>query len=374
MLSIVLRKGFIFPALLMSLGLEAPAFAKEFKWTHYGVRPLAMGNAYVAVADDFNALFYNPAGLARLKDWKLEIINPTVSVSRNTLDLFKNSSKYTSSNTDEVLDALDEQTGKTNHAGFGLTPYYVRKGFGIGIGVDAGLTAAFHGDVSVDVDAGVEVIAPVAFATSFLEDRLSVGTAVKYISKSGVDRNFSIADIDAFKSNKDSAAGGPKLEDYVQSGNAVGVDMGLLFTPIKTMEPTVGLSVMDVGGTSFKQTQTPLKSSSPPDTRQPSVNTGVSFKPIQTTSTYLMASVDAQAINQPIHFSRKFNVGLEWGLGQILKLDAGLHEGEATYGFQIDAWLLILRFASYTEQLGTYAGQDDILRDRRYVVQLKLLI
>ena len=35
----------------------------EFRWTHFGPRPLAMGNAYTAVADDHNALFYNPAGL-----------------------------------------------------------------------------------------------------------------------------------------------------------------------------------------------------------------------------------------------------------------------------------------------------------------------
>ena len=49
---------------LMSAG---SAQALEGAWTHYGVRPLGMGNAFVAVADDFNSLFYNPAGLARLK-------------------------------------------------------------------------------------------------------------------------------------------------------------------------------------------------------------------------------------------------------------------------------------------------------------------
>ena len=31
-----------------------------------GIRPLGMGNAFVAVADDRNALHYNPAGLARI--------------------------------------------------------------------------------------------------------------------------------------------------------------------------------------------------------------------------------------------------------------------------------------------------------------------
>lgn len=36
-----------------------------------GVRPVAMGNSYVAVADDVNALFINSAGLMQLEDWSL---------------------------------------------------------------------------------------------------------------------------------------------------------------------------------------------------------------------------------------------------------------------------------------------------------------
>ena len=36
-----------------------------------GARPLAMGGAFVGLADDGNALFYNPAGLAWIKDFSL---------------------------------------------------------------------------------------------------------------------------------------------------------------------------------------------------------------------------------------------------------------------------------------------------------------
>ena len=61
--------------------------AREYRWTHYGVRPLGMGNAYVGVADDFNAIFYNPAGLARLDRWDWEIINPTFTTNLTTFNL-----------------------------------------------------------------------------------------------------------------------------------------------------------------------------------------------------------------------------------------------------------------------------------------------
>ena len=45
-----------------------------------------MGNAYVAVADDYNALFYNPAGLARLEEWDGEFLNPTLEIGKSTVD------------------------------------------------------------------------------------------------------------------------------------------------------------------------------------------------------------------------------------------------------------------------------------------------
>ncbi|MBK7961582.1 MAG: hypothetical protein IPK04_10540 [Bdellovibrionales bacterium] len=36
-------------------------------------RALGMGNAFVAVANDYNALFYNPAGLARLENGEVNL-------------------------------------------------------------------------------------------------------------------------------------------------------------------------------------------------------------------------------------------------------------------------------------------------------------
>ena len=40
-----------------------------------GSRPVAMGEAYVAVADDVNALYWNPAGLAGIKDRQVSFVH-----------------------------------------------------------------------------------------------------------------------------------------------------------------------------------------------------------------------------------------------------------------------------------------------------------
>jgi hypothetical protein len=99
----------------------------------------------------------------------------------------------------------------------------------------------------------------------------------------------------------------------------------------------------------------------------------VSLKPYEANGMYVRTAVDADAVNQPIHYSKKVNLGAEWGYSDWIKVQSGLHQGELTGGFEFDVFLLTVRFVTYAEQLGTAAGQDDDLRDRRYALQLKLL-
>ncbi len=365
---------------------------QSFRWTHYGLRPLGMGNAYVAVADDFNALFYNPAGLARLKSWDGEFLNLKAEVSSTTLKAMNDISKFASQSSDSskqlrgVFDFLDEQIGKQHHFALGLTPHLIFPSFGIGAGLEIDTTMVVHRQIEVYLNAGPQLIMPIAYAMNFLEDRLSFGAGVKLVAKGGIDRTFSIDDIEALVKSSGSSstssastatqptAEKPKLANYVEGGAGVGMDMGILFTPIKVMEPTFGLSVMDVGGTPYQKLNVSGEALSAPHTRLPSVNTGVSVKPYQTERMYLMCSADAHAINQPVHFSKKFGMGVEWGYGSIIKLQTGLYQGNLSAGFQFDVGLLNLRAVTYAEELGVTAGEDPDLSDRRYAVQLKLLI
>lgn len=359
--------------------LGGKAHGEELKWTHFGLRPLGMGNAFVAVADDFNALFYNPAGLARLKTWSGELINPKVEISATTVQAIQDVQKLaagSSGDSDAVLEFLEKNTGKTHHFALGFTPHLVFPGFGFGVGTDLSASIVVHRDITTDVDVGSRMIAPVSFATNLFEDRLSVGASIKAVAQGGIDRTFSINDIEAFAKNKDKAGNstGPKLDDFVEGGTGVGADLGLLFTPVKTMQPTLGISVTDVGGTPFKKQNVQGQALAAPPLRLPSVNAGVSLRPWEAHNMYLLTAASADAINQPVHYSKKFNLGAEWGVGSIFKVQTGLHQGELSGGFEFDVMLFTCRLVTYTEQLGTVAGEDENLRDRRYALQLKLLI
>ena len=50
--------------ILLALGSSARPYFKDLG---VGARPLGMGGAYVAAADDVNAILWNAAGLAQLK-------------------------------------------------------------------------------------------------------------------------------------------------------------------------------------------------------------------------------------------------------------------------------------------------------------------
>lgn len=58
----------LFCVLILLLALNAPAFASGFTDTYgIGMRAIALGGAFSAVADDYSAAFYNPAGLGQIE-------------------------------------------------------------------------------------------------------------------------------------------------------------------------------------------------------------------------------------------------------------------------------------------------------------------
>lgn len=340
------------------------ALANSLNWTHFGLRPLGMGNAFVSIADDYNALFYNPAGLARLKTWDGEFLSPRLEASDTTSDLVSDvlDLLQDTSTNDAVLDLIDKLIGKTFYAKLALSPHLVFPGFGFGLGWDVvRAESVFRRTISVDADIGTELIMPISYAFNTFEDRLSLGFTLKGVLRAGVDEEFSVNSIEDFSNQE--------VDDFVAAGYGVGVDFGLLFTPTEKMQPTFGLSIADVGGTSFQSASSEFEKT--PPVRLPTMNVGMSLVPMTYKSTYLRLAVESHGINLPVHFSQKLNMGLEWGYRQLLKIQTGLYKGDITAGLQFDVGLLYLRFATYAEQLGPIAGQE---ASRRVAVQLKLLL
>lgn len=338
--------------------------ATERPWTHFGLRPLGMGNAFVAVADDYNSIFYNPAGLARLKTWDFEILNLQLVLSAEARDLLSEVGDIKSST--DSIDLIENNSGENQYFAMGITPHFVMRNFGFAIGIESSASAIFHRDISVDIKAGAEVVVPIGMAMNFLDERLSVGINIKNRIVAFVDQTFSMDALDAL-----GGSGENSLEDYIYSGKGIGADLGVLFTPTQTMEPTIGLSITDIAGTSFDSYSVAGGSLGTPPIVLPSVNLGLSIKPFSLGGSYVRAAVDMHSINLPYSFSKKLQGGVEYGLGDVLRVQAGLYKGYLTAGLQLDGGVVNFKFVTYAEELGSVAGHKS---SRRYAIQLKLLI
>jgi hypothetical protein len=337
--------------------------AAENRWTHFGVRPLAMGNAYVSVADDFNALFYNPAGLARIQEWDGELLNPYLSAGSESFGLITEISSLGGASTAEYLSFFQDKTGRNMHFGAGVTPHLIFKNFGFGIGVNTGADITMHSDLNIDAKLGAEIVAPFTYAMNFFNDRLSVGATLKARIFAGVDENLDITMVESLAESSDD-------DTLFKTGTGVGADVGLLFTPTQKMSPTLGISITDLGGTKYQGSG----DISAPEDVLASVNTGFSIMPYKTDFSFLRVSIEAHSINRPIHYSHKLHMGAEMGVSSIFKVQAGLKDGYLGGGFELDVGILSLRYANHVVDQGSIVGIDDELIDRRHMLQVKLLI
>jgi hypothetical protein len=222
----------------------------------------------------------------------------------------------------------------------------------------------------VDLDVGPRIVVPIGYARSYLKDTLAFGTSVKMRARGGVNREFSLQDLQALSASKGSTDG-PKLADYVEGGMGVGVDVGLLFKPGTSFDPRLGISVLDVGDTPYKKMKVQSNSTKAPAPQVSSVNVGVSVLPIDMGWFKWRLSMDSHGINQSESFSRKLNLGSELTMTEWFKVQTGFYQGYLTGGFQVDIPMLELRAITYAEELGETAGG---IQDRRYALELKILI
>jgi hypothetical protein len=119
------------PAPRAAAGPASPSLA--------GIRPLGMGNAFVAVADDRNALSYNPAGLAHVTRTQLSGIGVNAGVDSRFFEVidFVRANRDAFSNFDNVdrefYDSLAPYDDRWVVTDARASADFVRPYFGLGV-------------------------------------------------------------------------------------------------------------------------------------------------------------------------------------------------------------------------------------------------
>ena len=191
---------FVFVLFLTICIRPAPADAVLYD----GIRPLGMGNAFTAVADDENAVFYNPAGLSMMSGLQLGVVNPQIEIADDSIDFADDAGDVDFDNTSEVADLLRKYTGKPQHVRVGLFPH-------LGLNIkDVGVLVGALGQGTVDVEINnpvwpqtrVNLIAdygPIVGGGFQLPavKNLHLGMSLKYIGRESLSEVYTPAEIAA---------------------------------------------------------------------------------------------------------------------------------------------------------------------------------
>lgn len=174
------RKTFAF-ALLAILGLSPLALANGLNLNSLGSRALSMGGAFVGLADDYSAIFWNPAGMAQFDKRYLGFYATDVIPSGSYLLQVPAQGG--------LLTVVDAKT-QTKHYLSGLLAYYHPINdylvAGIGLYIPAGLGSSWDGSDFTNLSNGVAYeweskigLVTISPGISYkINDMISVGAAL----------------------------------------------------------------------------------------------------------------------------------------------------------------------------------------------------
>jgi hypothetical protein len=344
-----------------------------------GIRPLAMGQAFTAVADDQNALYYNPAGLGRINRWSLEILSPSIGWNQNlSLDKkeqFESLAASMGGDTSKSLDALDSQlknfAGENYHTRVSLNPYFFMRNFGFAAfsGFELNLMPHNPGeslaDLSLEADADIRV----GGAYHFFGEKLNVGATIAYRSRGVAATSI---DLDWLSDLSQKEKRDARIKEAFQAGWGVGLDTGVLFTPVETWSPTLGLTILNVGDLKFKKYDKlgSVEVKAAPAALPQSVNVGLSVTP-RWNKWFLRAAWDFRDLNLPIEQQKKYGLGFEGGWDNLASVQLGLAEDALTAGFEFRLFVLNVRYATYVTERGYFPSQTP---ERRHLLGFKVLL
>lgn len=355
--------------LILILILSPSAARAELSLPPYeGIRPSGMGNAFLAISDDENAIWYNPAALTQIKGKHLALLDVSLGVDS------KNS-----------LDRIDSAVFNGNYAGLipqgkqylrsGLQVTYVRQYFSLSVFDHLqsytdleNLTNPIAG--SITAESANDVGAILGFGLP-INDFLSVGAAARVFERNSVNAQLSAQSlINQFGITSTNLLN--DSYDYLKKlyglGWGVGATTGALVTvPFhnKMAQWTIAATADDLGATSFH----PIGSNPLPTTILPSYNAGTALKYLYGKKNELNIALDVQGIGQDLPFFKQGRFGIEYKTS-IFGFRAGVYDGQPSYGLSLYAPPHTrVHLSSYAFETGPTIGSSPL---RIYVVEIEI--
>ncbi len=324
---------------------------------------LGRGDTGISVADEEDAIFYNPAGLALGKGIykKTVLVSPQVELSEATRDLAR---RLGAENADAV-ETVQNNIGKPNHFGLQNFTGLILRRAALGVIVSNNIdllaykSADYGGMEVVEASVDQNVGATFSLADTFFHPKLMMGITAKYLARGRGSMTVISVEADKVQDELSNTA------DFIGMGEGGGIDFGLMYQGGGRTNPAFGLTVNDIGDTKIKPTE---ETNLDLDFKQ-QVNIGASIEPgTKFSKLKLLADyrdITGAVIKNPY---KRFHMGGELSVLSMIGIMGGINQGYPTAGLYFDFYILRFDFGYYTEEMGDRIGTRP---DTRYFVRLE---
>lgn len=344
---------------VLTLITSAQAFAQERYDFYRGIRQMGMGGAGVAVVNDETALLTNPAGLGKLRDYFITVVDPELEVGSETQNIARNDIlKMT--NPQDALNKTLNHKDENMHMRGQVFPSLVVPNFGVGFygkyQVDARVDSTKN---LFDYDYTNDYALVFGFNFRFFNGILKLGTNARVVNRTEVhDHTIATTSTDL------------SLRSLAKSGVGVGSDTGMMLTAPVAYLPTLAAVYRDVGRTSYGlRDGLFMNTTNHPDQTASTVDTALSIQPIlgkRVRSTWTIEYQDVLTASKETDQMRRVHGGVEFNFADAVFVRAGMNQRYWTAGLELAMMNYQFQAASYGEDIGV-AGTP--IEDRRYLVK-----
>jgi hypothetical protein len=342
---------------LSMLGVNAHAV--ELYEDYYSIRAVGMGDAYSAVVDNDDAVFYNPAALCKASGFTFVLVDPSASVSGVTL--LQDASTLSSASSSSLASTLQSFYGQDVSASVYtktavLLPCFEVAAYG-GLSFAAKLDNPAYPNLYIRdyTDYGVAA----GFGVDVVPGFATLGFTARRLDRLGNSLTLGPGIIGQLSSTALS-------NQLAGSGVGYALDSGFLLTVPGPVKPTLTAVYKNMGNTTFvKDSTLPT-----PPTVQNELILGAGFS-VETLLLSIRPAFDLKHVtDQTVQLGDKVHAGVEIAI-PFVALRAGLYQGYYTAGVGLNLGVLKIDAATWGVEMGEYPGQDE---SRRYGVEAKLEI
>ncbi len=337
-------------------------FGDEPEHLRQSVRALGMGGAFIAVANDEYALYYNPAGLQSVQQTIIEILTAGATTNQNLLDL-------TEVETADTTATFGDLVGKSIYTEINLGAMSITApGWGYSIFGNLLFKSVINNPAVpfFEMQAYVQYGAVAGFGLSYMDELLDVGIAIKSVTRAGITKTVHVYDLlDSEFSDT--------LEDDFSEKDSITSDIGFIyhFDQIANLETKVAYVLRNIGDMDFGTAGTI------PMTMDVGISAETEIAGLD--FIFVIDYVDLMyKLTEYESYLRNLKAGAEVGVFKrsnghhALSLRLGLNAGYyLSTGFSINIPGLPIKidYAAWSEEIGFLAGKNE---DKRQSVHVSI--